>query len=67
MKPKTTAQKVLEFYDSLKNVDINLPERYRLINPFAGANRQQIAQITQRFYRQHYHDNKLRFMILGSL
>ena len=47
MNPKTTAQKILEFYDSLKNVDINLPERrYRLINPFAGANQQQIAQIT---------------------
>ena len=67
MNPKTTAQKILKFYDSLKNVDINLPERrYRLINPFAGANQQQIAQITQRFYCQHYHDNKQRFMILGS-
>jgi len=64
MKSKTTAQKILEFYDSLKNIDINLPEKYRLINPFAGANQQ---QITQRFYRQHYHDNKRRFMILGSL
>ena len=63
MKSKTTAQKILEFYDSLKNIDINLPEKYRLINPFAGANQ----QITQRFYRQHYHDNKRRFMILGSL
>lgn len=58
MRSKTTAQKILEFYDSLKNIDINLPERYRLINPFTGANQQQIAQITQRFYRQHYHDNK---------
>ena len=67
MKPETTAQKILEFYDSLKNIDINLPEKYRLINPFAGANQQQITQITQRFYRQHHHDNKLRFMILGSL
>ena len=67
MNPKTTAQKILEFYDSLKNVDINLPERrYRLINPFAGANQQQIAQITQRFYRRYYYDNKRRFMILGS-
>lgn len=36
MKPKTTAQKILEFYDSLKNVDINLPERYRLINRFTN-------------------------------
>ena len=67
MKSKTTAQKILEFYDSLKNADINLPERYRLINPFTSVNQQQIAQITQRFYRQHYHDNKQRFMILGSL
>ena len=52
MRSKTTAQKILEFYDSLKNADINLPEKHRLINPFAGANQQQIAQITQRFYRQ---------------
>ena len=62
MKHKTTAQKILEFYDSLKNADINLPERYRLINPFTGANRQRIAQITQRFYRQYYHDNKRRLL-----
>ena len=66
MKPKTTAQKILEFYDSLKNADISLPEKYRLITPFTGANQQRIAQITHRFYRQYYHDNKRRFMILGS-
>lgn len=66
MRSKTAAQKILEFYDSLKNVDINLPEKHRLINPFTGTNRQRIAQITQRFYRQYYHDNKRRFMILGS-
>ena len=66
MKSKTTAQKILEFYDSLKNIDINLPEKHRLINPFTGANQQRIAQITHRFYRQYYHDNKRRFMILGS-
>ena len=66
MKPKTTAQKILEFYDSLKNADINLPEKYRLINPFTNDDGQRIAQITHRFYRQYYHDNKRRFMILGS-
>ena len=66
MKPKTTAQKILKFYDSLKNIDINLPERYRLINRFTNDDWQRIAQITHRFYRQYYHDNKRRFMILGS-
>jgi len=66
MKSKTTAQKILEFYDSLKNADINLPERYRLINPFTNDVRQRIAQITQRFYRQYYYDNKRRFLIFGS-
>ena len=64
MKPKTTAQKILEFYDSLKNAGINLPEKHRLINPFTNDDRQRIAQITHRFYRQYYHDNKRRFMIL---
>ena len=66
MRSKTAAQKILEFYDSLKNVDINLPEKHRLINPFTNDDRQRIAQITHRFYRQYYHDNKRRFMILGS-
>ena len=66
MKPKTTAQKILEFYDRLKNVGINLPEKHRLINPFTGANQQQIAQIIHRFYHRYYHDDKRRFMILGS-
>ena len=58
MKPKTTAQKILEFYDSLKNADISLPEKYRLITPFTGANQQRIAQITHRFYHRYYHDDK---------
>ena len=66
MRSKTAAQKILEFYDSLKNIDINLPEKYRLINPFTNDDWQRIAQITHRFYRQYYHDNKRRFMILGS-
>ena len=66
MNPKTAAQKILAFNDTLKSASINLPEKYRLINPFTSANQQQIAQITQWFYRQHYHDNKQRFMILGS-
>jgi lin2946 protein len=69
MKPKTTAQKILEFYGSLKSAGINLPEKYRLINPLTGANQRQIAQITQithRFYHRYYHDNRRRFMILGS-
>ena len=60
MKPKPTAQKILEFYDSLKNVGINLPEKHRLINPFTNDDRQRIAQITHRFYHLYYHDNKRR-------
>ena len=66
MKSKTIAQKILAFNDTLKSASINLPEKYRLINPFAGANQQQIMQITCRFYHKYYHDNKRRFMILGS-
>ena len=66
MKSKTIAQKILAFNDALKSASINLPEKHRLINPFTGANQQRIAQITHRFYRQYYHDNKRRFMILGS-
>ena len=49
MKPKTTAQKIVAFNDMLKNTSINLPEKYRLINPFAGTHQQQIMQITRRF------------------
>lgn len=66
MKSKTIAQKILAFNDALKSASINLPEKYRLINPFAGANQQQIAQIIHRFYHRYYHDDKRRFMILGS-
>ena len=66
MKSKTIAQKILAFNDALKSASINLPEKYRLIKPFAGANQQQIAQIIHRFYHRYYHDDKRRFMILGS-
>ena len=66
MKSKAIAQKILAFNDALKSASINLPEKYRLINPFTGANQQQIAQIIHRFYHRYYHDDKRRFMILGS-
>ena len=66
MKPKTTAQKIVAFNDTLRNTSINLPGKHRLINPFTNDDRQRIAQITHRFYRQYYYDDKRRFMILGS-
>ena len=66
MKPKTTAQKIVAFNDTLRNTSINLPGKHRLINPFTNDDRQRIAQITHRYYRQYYYDDKRRFMILGS-
>ena len=65
-KKEFTSNMILDFYKYLSTVQIDLPEKYNLINPYNGETKYTIEQITQSFYHKFYDDSKKRRIILGS-
>ena len=67
MKQKQTfSEKVFQFDEELSNVEINLPEPYKIINPYSGRNKKQVLQMVQIFYQKYFNDTNKRHLILGS-
>lgn len=62
---KTNAEKIIKYCDNLSKLKIDSFDCYRIINPYDGNN-EQIKQITEKFYKKFYNDNKKRRIILGS-
>ena len=65
-KKEFTSDMILDFNKYLSTVQIDLPEKYNLINPYNGETKYTIEQITQSFYHKFYDDSKKRRIILGS-
>lgn len=67
MKQKQTfSDKVFKYDQELGNVKIDLPDSYKLINPYSGRNKKQVLQIVQIFYHKYFNDTNKRRLILGS-
>ena len=62
----TFAKKVLKFNNKLSKAHLELPDGFRMINPFNDDNAEQIKKITTMFYDTYYNDKKPRRMIIGS-
>ena len=62
----TFGEKVLQFDNDLSKIKIELPEGFKIINPFNGSNKAQINEITKKFYNMYYNDNNSRRLIIGS-
>lgn len=65
-KKETFANNILQFNDYLSGVSLELPDGFRIINPFNGNHKEQIKEITTTFYKKYYNDNNKRRLILGS-
>ena len=63
---QTFSDKVFKYDQELGNVKIDLPDSYKLINPYSGRNKKQVLQIVQIFYQKYFNDNNKRRLILGS-
>ena len=63
---ETFANNILQLNESLSKVLLELPDGFRIINPFNGPYKAQIKQITMAFYKKYYNDNNKRRLILGS-
>jgi len=59
----TIDQKILKFYEKLSKILLDIPEGFKMINPY---NNLVVKDITTKFYNKFYNDNKKRRMILGS-
>lgn len=66
IKERSFAQSVLQFNNRLAEVVIDIPNNFKLINPFGGDSQQQVERITKAFYNKFYGDDNKRYMILGS-
>ena len=67
MKQKQTfSEKVFQFDQKLSNVKIDLPDPYKIINPYSGRNKKQVLQMVQIFYQKYFNDTSKRHLILGS-
>lgn len=62
----TFAQKVLQFDNNLSKISLDLPNGFKVINPFNGESKEQVRRITTAFYEKFYNDNNKRRIILGS-
>lgn len=63
---KTFAENVLQFNDNLAKISLELPEGFKIINPFNGTSRKKVKEITTVFYQKYYNDRNKRRLILGS-
>ena len=62
----TFSQQVLQFNNNLSRISLNLPNGFKIINPFNGESKEEIKKITTSFYSKFYNDSHKRRMILGS-
>lgn len=67
MVEKTTfAKKVLRFNEKLSFKSLDIPDGFRVINPYSGDQKEIVGDITTAFYQKYYNDSKPRRIILGS-
>lgn len=62
----TFAERVLHFNDKLSQEVLDVPAGFKVINPFNGAQRDQVKRVTTAFYQKYYNDTGTRRLILGS-
>lgn len=60
---QTLSSKILEYNKKLSQVSLNMPNNYKIINPY---NNELVNKVTNIFYNKYYNDNNKRRLILGS-
>ena len=60
------SEMIFQFDQKLSNVKIDLPDPYKIINPYSDRNKKQVLQMVQIFYQKYFNDTNKRRLILGS-
>ncbi|MDR1205378.1 MAG: DUF4918 family protein [Peptococcaceae bacterium] len=66
IKKMTFAEQILQFNEKLSRKSLDLAAGFRVINPFAGDQKEQVRKVTTAFYQKYYNDTYIRRLILGS-
>lgn len=66
MRQKTFAKKVIDFNNRLSCATLNLPDGYRVLNPYKEDKSMQVKKAVTLFYQKYYNDTRIRRLILGS-
>lgn len=62
----TVAGRILKFNEELAETTLELPPGFAAINPFNGARKDRVREVTTAFYHKYYDDDKPRRLVLGS-
>lgn len=62
----TFAEHVLHFNEELSRKNFELPDGFKIINPFGGEQKEVVKRVTNAFYQRYYNDTLCRRLILGS-
>lgn len=62
----TFAEQILKFNERLSRETFDMPNNYKIINPFNGSQKEEVKKITNAFYQKYYNDVHTRRIIFGS-
>lgn len=62
----TFAEKVLQFNENISHAIFQLPDGYKIINPYKKDTNDIVKKITTAFYQKYYNDTNPRRLIIGS-
>lgn len=66
IKKNTLAEQILQFYQKLSQEVLDVPTGYKVVNPYNGAQKNNVEKVTTAFYEKYYNDAGTRRLILGS-
>lgn len=65
-KRENFAEQVLHFYDKLSKMSFDVPDGFKIVNPFSSDQKEMVYRVSKEFYKKYYNDCRPRRMILGS-
>ncbi|GEN95615.1 uracil-DNA glycosylase family protein [Pediococcus ethanolidurans] len=60
------SREILNFNNELAAISIDLPDKFKIINPYSGDQKEAVLKTTSIFYQKYFNDFNSRRLILGS-
>lgn len=60
------SREILNFNNELAAISIDLPDKFKIINPYSGDQKEAVLKTTSIFYQKYFNDLNSRRLILGS-
>ena len=53
-KKATFAEQALQFYDKLSKTSLDVPDGFKIVNPFLGNQKEVVYRVSAEFYKKYY-------------